>query len=325
MTEAAGQAASKDELAGVIAGELGHATNSESIRARLREYLIAAVYPEDLEQQREQFRMIEQTCLKAAKAMWSAPQELDWFPKGIAASSAPALTRDRITALFADDIRKAERAGNRRTTDFLRRRLRKFERSGTLKLEQEKVEPLVQAVIGPSELSLLLNEVSKAAGQAADRLPPKRRARGIPKEDLAAHYSWLLLQEFYRRPASGDESKSRSHRRTAAETKRLSVALRAVHDRFADHLDYVRANWPKLPPVFRAAHNRMLVKRGIQPIPEPVIDLYEPPKKPRFPWSKYLTVTGLFYEYVTGERKEPESFDTACRKVLKETGDRISD
>jgi hypothetical protein len=63
----------------------------------------------------------------------------------------------------------------------------------------------------------------------------------------------------------------------------------------------------------------------MQPIPEPVIDLYKPPKKPRFPWSKYLTITALFHEYVTGERKEPEGFETACRKVLKETGDRKSD
>jgi hypothetical protein len=245
MTEATDEAASKDELAGAIAGELGHATDSESIRARLREYLIAAVDPEDSKRQREQLRAIEQDCLKAAKSVWSAPQELDWFPKGVAASSAPALTRDRITALFANNIRKAERAGNRRLIDFLRMQFKKFE-NGTLKLEQEKVEPLVQAVIGPSELSFLLNEVSKAAGQAADRLPPKRRARGIPQESLAAHYAWLLVQEFYQRP----------------------------------------------------------------------------PKKLRFPWSKFLTVTALFHEYVTGEHKEPESFDTACRKVLKATGDR---
>ena len=326
MTEAADEAASRGELAGLIAGELGHATDSKSIRARLREYLIAAVDPEDPEQQRERLRAIERDCLKAAKSVWLAPQEVDWFPKGIAASSASALTRDRITALFADNIRTAEQSGNRRATDFLRQQLKKFE-SGTLKLEQEKVEPrekgepLVQAVIGPSELSLLLNEVSKAAGQAADRLPPKRRARGIPQEEMVAHYGWLLLQEFYRRPASGDKSKSRLHR-TAAETKRLSVVLRAAHDRLADHLDYIKANWPKLSPAFRAAHNRMLVKGGKQPIPEPVTDLYKPPKRSRFPWSKYLTVTALFYEYVTGEHKEPESFDTACRKVLKATGDR---
>jgi hypothetical protein len=312
MTKAA-DAASKDELAGLIAGELGHATDSEFIRARLREYLLAAVYPEDSEQQREQLRAIEQNCLKAAKSVWSAPQELDWFPKDVAVSSAPTLTRDRITALFADNIRKAERAGNRRATDFLRRQLRKFE-SGTLKLEQEKVEPLVQAVIGPSELSLLLNEVSKAAGQAAARLPPKRRARAIPQESLGAQYGWLLIQEFYQRPGSGDES--------TAETKALSTALRAVHYRLEDHFDYVKANWAKWSPGFRATHNKMLKQRDKQPIPEPAVDLYKPPKKLRFPWSKYLTVTALFHEYVTGEHKEAESFDTACRKVLKATGDR---
>jgi len=199
MTEAADEAASRGELAGFIAGELGHATDSKSIRARLREYLIAAVDPEDPEQQRERLRAIERDCLQAAKSVWLAPQEPDWFPKGIAGSPAPALTRDRLTALFADNIRKVEQAGNRPATDFLRRQLKKFE-SGTLKFEQEKVEPLVQAVIGPTELSLLLDQVSKAAGRAADGLPPKRKARGIPKEELAAHYGRLLIQAFYRLP-----------------------------------------------------------------------------------------------------------------------------
>jgi hypothetical protein len=41
----------------------------------------------------------------------------------------------------------------------------------------------------------------------------------------------------------------------------------------------------------------MLKKRGRQPIPEPAIDRYVPPKKPPFPWSKFLTVTAFFYEY----------------------------
>jgi hypothetical protein len=241
MTEEANEAASKDELADAIAAELGHVKDPEFLRTRLREYLIAAVDPEDPEQQRERLRAIERDCLKAAKSVWLAPQALDWFPKGIAASSAPALTRDRITALFADNIRKAEQAGNRRVTDFLRRQSKKF-KGGELKLEQEKVEPLVQAVIGPSELSVLLNQFSEAAGQAADGLP-KCRARGVPPEaDLAAHYGWLLLREFYWRPGSGDESKSRPPR-TAAVTKPLSVALRAAHNRLAAHFDYVKANW----------------------------------------------------------------------------------
>jgi hypothetical protein len=171
-------------------------------------------------------------------------------------------------------------------------------------------------------MSLELLRYSAVAGQAADRLP-QRRARGIPKEDLAAHFGWLLLQEFYWRPASADKSKSLH--RTAAETKALSVALRAAHDRLEDHFNYVKANWAKWSPAFRAAHNRMLKKRKRQPIPEPVVDLYKPPKKPRFPWSKFLTVTAFFYEYAFEEYKNPESFETACRKVLKETGDRKSD
>ena len=322
MTEAPHEATSKDDLADAIAVQLGHANGQEFIRKRLEQYYFAAIDPEDPEQQRERLRAIERDCLKAAESVWLAPQGLDWFPKGIAISSAPALTGDRITAFFADNIRRAEQAGNRRVTDFLRMQFKKFE-NGTLKLEQEKIEPSVQAVIGPSELSFLLNQISEAAGQAADRLP-KRRARGIPEEDLAAHYSWLLIQEFYRRLESGDERKRRSPR-IATETKPLSMALRAAHDRLEAHFDYVKANWATLSPAFRAAHNRNLLARDMQPIPEPVIDLYKPPKKPRFPWGKYLTVAAFFYEYAFEEYKKPENFETACRKVLKETGDRNSD
>ena len=258
MTEEANEAVSKDELADAIAGEFGHAKAPEFLRKRLEQYYYAAVDPEDLEQQRERLRAIERDCLQAAKSVWLAPQEPDWFPKGIAGSPAPALTRDRLTALFADNIRKVEQAGNRPATDFLRRQLKKFE-SGTLKFEQEKVEPLVQAVIGPTELSLLLDQVSKAAGRAADGLPPKRKARGIPKEELAAHYGRLLIQEFYRLPL----------------------------------------------------RRRPLKRRSL--------------RKFQFPWSKFLTVTAFFYEYVFEEYKKAERFETACRKVLKETGDRKSD
>lgn len=40
---------------------------------------------------------------------------------------------------------------------------------------------------------------------------------------------------------------------------------------------YEEANWAKLSPTFRAAHNRLRRMRGLPSLPEPVIDLYVPP------------------------------------------------
>ena len=37
---------------------------------------------------------------------------------------------------------------------------------------------------------------------------------------------------------------------------------------------YEEANWAKLSPNFRAAHNRLRQARGLPPIPPPKIDLY---------------------------------------------------
>lgn len=40
---------------------------------------------------------------------------------------------------------------------------------------------------------------------------------------------------------------------------------------------YEEANWAKLSPMFRDAHNRLRQTRGLDPIPPPAIDLYRPP------------------------------------------------
>jgi hypothetical protein len=40
---------------------------------------------------------------------------------------------------------------------------------------------------------------------------------------------------------------------------------------------YEEANWAKLSPTFRDAHNRLRITRGLSPIPQPAIDLYRPP------------------------------------------------
>ena len=41
-------------------------------------------------------------------------------------------------------------------------------------------------------------------------------------------------------------------------------------------MSYETANWAKLSPAFRAAHNRLRRVRGLPSIPEPKIDLYVP-------------------------------------------------
>jgi hypothetical protein len=43
---------------------------------------------------------------------------------------------------------------------------------------------------------------------------------------------------------------------------------------------YEEANWARLSPVFRTAHNRLRVLKGFAPIPAPKIDLYVPKRGP---------------------------------------------
>ncbi len=44
-------------------------------------------------------------------------------------------------------------------------------------------------------------------------------------------------------------------------------------------LTYEEANWAKLSPKFRKAHNRLRQARGLSTIPPPKVDLYVAPKK----------------------------------------------
>lgn len=41
---------------------------------------------------------------------------------------------------------------------------------------------------------------------------------------------------------------------------------------------YEEANWAKLSPSFRKAHNRLRKAKGLETIPPPKVDLYVPPK-----------------------------------------------
>jgi len=43
---------------------------------------------------------------------------------------------------------------------------------------------------------------------------------------------------------------------------------------------YEAANWAKLSPAAREAHNRLRQSRGEAPIPPPAVDLYVPPSAP---------------------------------------------
>jgi hypothetical protein len=315
--------ASRDDLAVAIADQLGHRKNQTFVRQRLDLYLNEATDREDVEQQRERLRTIERTCLEAGKALWSVPQELDWSSGGIDIVDSEGDALAELNKL-AEELRQREpnlkpwQAFTRVYTAPENLHLAERERRQNRPPLRGSRKTVARVVFGPTLMSLELLRYAIAAGQAADRLP-KRRARGIPDKDVAARYGWLLIKEFHRRSPSGDESTRPP--RTGAKTKR-SAALRAAHDRLATHFDFVKDKWSEWAPAFRTAHNLMLKARGKPPIPEPAIDRYKPPKKRPFPWTLYLDITALVHEYFIRRYEKPERFATACRKVLKQTGDR---
>jgi hypothetical protein len=49
---------------------------------------------------------------------------------------------------------------------------------------------------------------------------------------------------------------------------------------FSSGQTYEEANWARLSPAFREAHNRHRQARGLPAIPPPPVDLYVPPKEP---------------------------------------------
>jgi hypothetical protein len=48
----------------------------------------------------------------------------------------------------------------------------------------------------------------------------------------------------------------------------------------AENRRYIEDNWAKLSPAFRAAHNRLRQRLGMETRPPPKIDLYVPPRGP---------------------------------------------
>jgi hypothetical protein len=154
------------------------------------------------------------------------------------------------------------------------------------------------------EVPLTLNEYSaiswaysEAAKRAADKLQAGLRSEStIAEEKATARSVWLLMGGPYI-----VEQVDKPHRTAVA--------------------DYVTAHWAKLSPRFRKIYNRLQTRRRKPALPAPAVDQYvapTPQKPPRFPRGKYLNVTALVYEYVTGEHREADSFETACREVREE-------
>jgi hypothetical protein len=98
---------------------------------------------------RDRLVEIEKECLRAAKAVALAPQEVDWLPR-------------------ADTF---------------------------------AVDGLVFRGFGPTQLSMLLEKVSRMAGIAAKNTAVPRH-REIPEKDLCAHYAYILVADFSHRSAT---------------------------------------------------------------------------------------------------------------------------
>jgi hypothetical protein len=77
----------------------------------------------------------------------------------------------------------------------------------------------------------------------------------------------------------------RRHRRQLTEVpllvERLQKTEQGHHDQSqsGERLSYEEANWAKLSPTFRLAHNRLRQAKGLPTIPPPLVDLYVAPKR----------------------------------------------
>jgi hypothetical protein len=89
---------------------------------------------------------VEKECLRAAKAVALAPQEVDWMPRA----------------------------------------------------ETFALDGLIFRGFGPTQLSILLERVSRMAGIAAKKTVVPRH-REVPEKDLCAHYAYILVADFSQR------------------------------------------------------------------------------------------------------------------------------
>jgi hypothetical protein len=82
---------------------------------------------------------------------------------------------------------------------------------------------------------------------------------------------------------------------------------------------YEEANWARLSPAFRAAHNRLRQMRGLETLPPPKIDLYVAPRapviKPFDPTDKdFIAASREFMGPMFGPRGE-EGFTINGRQI----------
>lgn len=76
---------------------------------------------------------------------------------------------------------------------------------------------------------------------------------------------------------------SRSNRRKRRQLSEIPVLVERVQrteQQDGSNKTYEEANWAKLSPHFREAHNRLRQARGLSTIPPPAVDLYVVPKAP---------------------------------------------
>jgi hypothetical protein len=297
--------ASKEELIDLIARELNWPKATTRLHLERIRDDFAGIFGDPVtgilgglqrpSQHRDSFREIERTFREAGKAALQAPQEIEWLPSKLSV-----------------EPRKFEWA----KLDSDGWQFQGFEYAAP-EFKGWQFEGRIRDGL---ELMLFCTAVSEAAKQAADRLekaglhPPST----TPAEKAIARYALVLLNgPFFA------EKKFQQHRTIA---------------------QYVWAKWPQLSRKFRGKHStfqklrrkrwRQLVALGFDPkkkmqdrplnpvLPRPTVEQYEPPKgiRTRFPRGQYHQLTALVFGYVTGEHREPDSFETACREARNELG-----
>lgn len=75
---------------------------------------------------------------------------------------------------------------------------------------------------------------------------------------------------------------SRRKRRQVKDTPLLVERVQKTEQGYQDgpRKTYEEANWARLSPTFRAAHNRLRQARGLPTLPPPAVDLYVAPQRP---------------------------------------------
>jgi hypothetical protein len=180
------------------------------------------------------------------------------------------------------------------------------------------VERQFEIRITPTEYSAISWAYAEAAKQAADKLQAGLRHEStIAEEKAIARAVWLMMGG----PVIA-EPELRQYRTNAeylaANWARLSRRFRGTYSKLQK---VRRKRWRQLLRLGRRREKYMQA-RPLNPIlPRPADDQYVPPApvRERFPWGKYLTITALTYEYVTGEHRDADSFATACREARKES------